>query len=184
MCTLSVLWESKTALHPNHGKFLQTRLNFQFELAEWKSVEQDPVSTMQKTGWTNYSSFLVSSGKSFLPMALITCTHSITIFLSLEVDEVILAWFQTNKRPTNQVNQEQASLLLTSAVFCIIVRVQLFHICGSYSLSQVMVLSLGWECYTSHHVSCQVKCFAIICWWWNFLANDWLSKSYITKATK
>ena len=61
LCTLSVLWGSKTALHPNHAKFLQTRLNFQFELAERKSVEQDPVSTMHKTGWTNYSSMMVDS---------------------------------------------------------------------------------------------------------------------------
>ena len=171
---MSVLCESKTALHANHAKFLQTRLNFQFELAEWKSVEQDPVSTMHKTGWTNYSSFLVWSGKRFLPMALITWTDSITIFMSVEVDEVIFELWQTNKRPANQVNQEQASLLLTSekAIFCNIVRVQLFQICASYSLSQVMVLSLGWECHTSHHV----KCFAII-WWWDFLVTDWLRKS-------
>ena len=119
-CTLSILCESKTALHANHAKFLQTRLNFQFELAEWKSVEQDPVSTMHKTGWTNYSSFLVWYGNRFLPMALITWTDSITIFMSVEVDEVIFELWQTNKRPANQVNQEQASLLLTSekAVFC------------------------------------------------------------------
>ena len=47
---------------------------------------QDPVSTMQKTSLTNFSSFLVWSGKS---VDVITMGHSRTIFLCIEL---YLAW--------------------------------------------------------------------------------------------
>ena len=44
--------------------------------------EQDPVSTMQKTGWTNYSSFVVWSGPVWSRKdALIARTQSTTILL-------------------------------------------------------------------------------------------------------
>ena len=61
----------------------------------WWLILQDPMSILQKTDWTNYSSFLVDNGriwsglawKKVLPMGLITRAQSTTIFLR----EAILA---------------------------------------------------------------------------------------------
>ena len=83
-----------------------------------------------------------------------------------------------NEQTTTQVNQEQASLLLTSekAVFCYIVRVQLFQICASYSLSQVMVLSLRMPQKSSSQSSSQMfRNYLMVVG----LLGDWLTQEVI-----
>ena len=62
---------------------------------------------MQKTGWTNHSSFLVLSGleKGFT-LDLITSGQSTTIFLC--IGPFLAWWLVTNKRTNHQVILEQA----------------------------------------------------------------------------
>ena len=55
--------------------------DFEKETRRWKKKKQGPVSTMQKTGWTNYSSFLV--WKRVSPMDVIAKGHSTTSFLCI-----------------------------------------------------------------------------------------------------
>ena len=67
---------------------------------------QDPVSTMQKTGWTIHSFFLVLCGlKKSFTLDKITRGHSTTIFLCFGP---FSAWWRTNKRTNNRVILEQA----------------------------------------------------------------------------
>ena len=61
-------------------------------------IEQDPVSTIQKVGWTIHSSFLVLSGlKKSFTLDLITRGQSTTIFLCIGP---FSAWWQTTDRTT------------------------------------------------------------------------------------
>ena len=173
VCTLG----KKKALHANHAKILQTRLNFQFELAEWKSVEQDPVSTMHKTDWTNYLPSLVWFGKKTFAYSLDGFNNHILVY------KAILAWCQTNKQPPRWTKSKRACFWQ--------VRRQSFAIssesnCSTFAprIAWAKWWSFLWECHKSHQVNRQVKCFAIIWWWWDFLVTDWLRKSYLTKATK
>jgi len=69
----------------------------------WPGHEQDPASTMQKTGWTIHSIFLVLSGpKKSFTLDVITWGQSTTIFLCIRP---FSAWWRTND---NQVILEQA----------------------------------------------------------------------------
>ena len=77
--------------------------------------EQDPVSTMQKTGWTNHSSFLVLlSGFQF------GWIHWGAVNNHFPVIWLFLSWWQTNKQTNDQIGDPSASVLSTSekAVFC------------------------------------------------------------------
>ena len=66
-------------------------------------TKQDPVSTIQKTGWTIHSSFLVLSGlKKSFTLDMITRGQSTTIFLCIGP---FSAWWRTND---NRVILEQA----------------------------------------------------------------------------
>ena len=68
----------------------------------------DPASTMQKTGWTIHSFFLVLSGlKKSFTLDMITRGQSTTIFLCIGP---FSAWRQTNEQP----GDPSASLPLTS----------------------------------------------------------------------
>ena len=76
-----------------------------------KRLKQDLVTTMQKTGWTNNTSFLVllyGVEKGFV-LDVITRGQSTTTFLCIGT---FLAWWwtnkQTNKQTTNQVILVQA----------------------------------------------------------------------------
>ena len=83
-------------------------------------VEQDPVSSMQKTGWTIHSSFLVLSGleKGFTLDVFTSRGQSTTI--SLCIGPLSAWWRQTNERTNKQPGDPSASLFLTGekAVFC------------------------------------------------------------------
>ena len=73
-----------------------------------QNLEQDPASTMQKTGWTIHSFFLVLSGlKKSFTLDMITRGQSTTIFLCIGP---FSAWSRTNKQP----GDPSASLPLTS----------------------------------------------------------------------
>ena len=76
-------------------------------------IKQDPVSTMQKTGWTIHSPFLVLFGlKKNFTLDVITRGQATTIFLCIGP---FSAWSRTTEQP----GDPRASLLLTSvAVFC------------------------------------------------------------------
>ena len=64
------------------------------------------MSTMQKTGWTINSFFLVLSGlKKSFTLDVITRGQSTTIFLCIGP---FYAWWQTNKRTNNQMILVQA----------------------------------------------------------------------------
>ena len=65
---------------------------------------QDPVSTMQKTGWTNYSSLPV--WKRVSPMDVVARGELTTIFLCIGP-------FSARWRTNNQPGDPRASLLLT-----------------------------------------------------------------------
>ena len=105
-------WKKK--LSDKIGQFDMKRKNTLL-FCKWSSEKQYPVSTMQKTGCTNHSSFLVKSGleKGFT-LDLITRGQSTTIFLC--IGPFSAWWRQTNKQPWNP----SARLLLTGekAVFC------------------------------------------------------------------
>ena len=77
---------------------------------------EDSASTMQKTGWTNCSSFLVWYGKRFFTLNVVTGG---AIQSHFHVNEAIFGMV-TNKQPNIQLDDPSASLLLTSekAVFC------------------------------------------------------------------
>ena len=88
--------------HQNHGaptifRDLFSIVFLQGNKAKKKHRKQDPVSTMQKTGWTIHSSFLVLSSMKPFSCVLGHFRHG---------DE------QTNKRP--EPADPRASLLLTS----------------------------------------------------------------------
>ena len=74
-------WEKK--LSDKIGQFVMKRQNISL-FCRWSSKKQDPVSTMQKTGWTIHSSFLVLSvlEKGFT-LDVITRGQSPTIFLCI-----------------------------------------------------------------------------------------------------
>jgi len=73
-----------------------------------QNLEQDPASTMQKTGWTIHSFFLVLSGlKKSFTLDMITRGQSTTIFLCIGP---FSAWSRTNEQP----GDPRASLPLTS----------------------------------------------------------------------
>ena len=67
---------------------------------------EDSASTMQKTGWTNCSSFLVWSGKRFFTLNVVTGGQSTAIF-----------GIVTNKQPNSQPKCKPA-LTNEKAVFC------------------------------------------------------------------
>ena len=94
--------------HPN------TSSNFLIELpikqtrcsCQWKYVKQDPASTMQKTGWTINSFFLVLSGlKKSFTLVVITRGQTTTIFLCIGP---FLAWWWKTKQTNNRVILVQA----------------------------------------------------------------------------
>ena len=74
----------------------------QFRPSMWRK-EPVQVSTMQKTGLTNYSSFSLKKGITY--MNVITMGQSTTIFLCIRP---FSAWWQTPKQPANLVILEQA----------------------------------------------------------------------------
>ena len=75
-------------------------------------MKQDPASTMQKTGWTIHSFFLVLSGlKKSFTLDVITRGQSTTIFLCIGP---FSAWWRTNKQTNEQPGDPSASLLLAS----------------------------------------------------------------------
>ena len=91
-----------------------------------RRVEQDPVSTMQKTSLTNYFSFLVWKRVSF--MDVITMGQSTAILLCIWT---FSAWWWTNERTTNKQGDPCASLHLTSSVkevFCNNLYQMFYHI--------------------------------------------------------
>ena len=72
----------------------------------WSDIKQDPVSTMQKTGWTIHSPFLVLFGlKKNFTLDVITRGQSTTIFLCIGP---FLARWRTTKQTNNRVILVQA----------------------------------------------------------------------------
>ena len=116
--------------------------------------EQDPASTMQKTGWTINFFFLVLSGlKKSFTLDVITRGQSITIFLCIGP---FLAWWQTNEQTNKQPGDPRASLLLTN------VRRQ------SFAMSSSVKLQLGLR--ISIHVLLIKRSFVYI--WW-LIIKEW-----------
>ena len=77
-----------------------------FELSINAQIEQDPALTMQKTGWTIHSFFLVLSDlKKIFTLNVITRGQSTTIFLCIGP---FLASWRTNEQSNNRVILEQA----------------------------------------------------------------------------
>ena len=84
-------------------------------------IEQDPVSTMQKTGMTNYSSFVIWSGLE--KGITYECYHYEAVYSHFSVYLAIFGMMtlkQSNKQKNNQPGDHRASLLLISekAVCC------------------------------------------------------------------
>ena len=78
--------------------------------------EQDPASTMQKTGWTIHSFFLVLSGlKKSFTLDVITKGQSTTISLCIGP---FSAWWRTTKRTPGWSKSKPALDQCEKTVFC------------------------------------------------------------------
>ena len=90
------------------GKEFLLRFSTLTSQTMWLQEKQDPVSTMQKTGWTIHSPFLVLFGlKKNFTLDVITRGQATTIFLCIGP---FSAWSRTTEQP----GDPRASLLLTS----------------------------------------------------------------------